>query len=198
MGTLSLNITMYGKPVVIIGGGSVAHRKLVTLLDTGALLTVVAPEMSAGILALGNRTSLTLRVKNFDASDLDGAFLVIAATSNAAVNAEVGDAARRRNTLIAMTDDPSRGDCTFPALLTRKELRVAVSTGGRCPTFAAQVRDIIGELIGEEYGDMVEQLANEREKLLTNGSPSTYNRKVLQLLATQLLCRQTEQKDTLT
>ncbi len=198
MGTLSLNIEMQGKRVVIIGGGRVARRKLAPLLATGALLTVVAPEICPEIIAMGSSVPLTFHVRHFVDADLEGAFLAIATTSNSAVNAEVCAAARRNGTLIAMADNHLQGDCTFPALLTRKELRIAVSTGGRCPTFAVHVRDIIGELIGEEYGDIVEQLAAEREKLLTNGSPSTYNGRVLQSLASQLLCQHTEQKDSLT
>ncbi len=80
-----------------------------------------------------------------------------------------------RGILVAVADNPAAGDCTFPAILQRGDLEIAVSTGGRCPTFAVDVRDCIAEHIGDEYGMILDQLAAEREKLLTNGSSSTYN-----------------------
>jgi siroheme synthase (precorrin-2 oxidase/ferrochelatase) len=81
--------------------------------------------------------------------------------------------------------------------LQRGDLAIAVSTGGRCPTFAVDVRDYIAGHIGNEYGALLEEIAAEREKLLTNGSSGTYNTQVLRSLASRLISELTERKEPL-
>jgi precorrin-2 dehydrogenase/sirohydrochlorin ferrochelatase len=140
---------------------------------------------------------LSVKYGRYTESDLDNAFLVIAATDNILVNELVCADARARRILVVVADNPATGDCTFPAMLRRGELEIAVSTGGRCPTFAVDVRDCIEEHIGPEYAAILDRLAEEREKLLTNGSSSTYNTQVLRSLARRLLAELTECKDSL-
>jgi precorrin-2 dehydrogenase / sirohydrochlorin ferrochelatase len=197
MPTLALNVRMHGKRAVIIGGSTVALRKLRTLLTAGASVRVVALTICPEIAALKDSGDLSARVGSYTVSDLDGAFLVIAATDNAQVNEQVCANARERGMLVAVVDKPEAGDCIFPATLQRGNLEIAVSTGGHCPTFAVDVRDRIAEQIGDEYGTILHQLAEEREKLLTNGSPSTYNTQVLRSLAKRLLAESTERKEPL-
>ncbi len=197
MSTLALNIDMRGKPAVIIGGGAVALRKLRNLLTAGALVRVVAANICPEIDALMVSGALTARVGGYVESDLDNAFLVIAVTDNADVNKQICADARTRGILVAVADDPATGDCTFPAVLRRGDLEIAVSTGGRSPTFAVDVRDRIAGHIGHEYGIILDRLAAEREKLLTNGSSSTYNTQVLRSLASRLLDQFTERKESL-
>jgi precorrin-2 dehydrogenase/sirohydrochlorin ferrochelatase len=188
---------MHGKLVVIIGGGTVALRKLRTLLAAGARIRVVALEVCPEIHALKDSGIVAIRIGTYMATDLDNAFLVIAATNDIIVNEQVRVEAQQRGTMVAVADNPSAGDCTFPAVLQRGDLDIAVSTGGRCPTFAVDVRDCIAGYIGSEYGALVEQIAAEREKLLTNGSSSTYNTQVLRSLASRLISELTERKEPL-
>lgn len=192
MPTLALNVRMQGKLALIIGGGAVALRKLRTLLTAGAFVRVVAPAVCPEIAALKDSGTITVTVRSYTVSDLEGVFLVIAASDNAKVNDQVCADARERGILVVVADNPSAGDCAFPAILTRGDLEIAVSTGGRCPTFAADVRDKIAENICHEYAAILEQLAEEREKLLTNGSPSTYNTQVLRSHAGRLLAELTD------
>ena len=193
--TLALNIRMPGKKVVIIGGGAVALRKLRTLLTAGACVGVVATKIRPEIIALQDSAALAIKIGSYDVADLDDAFLVIAATDNAQVNEQVCIDARARKILVSVADNPVAGDCTFPAILQHGDLEIAVSTGGGCPTFAVDVRDRIAEHIGREYGTILDQLASEREKLLTNGSSSTYNAQVLRSLARRLIAELTERKE---
>lgn len=197
MSTLALNVRMKGKQAVIIGGGAVALRKLHTLLTAGASVKVVAMDACPEIIALKDSGLLALRIGRYSVADLKDAFLVIAATDNVIVNEQISSDARDRNMLVAVADNPASGNCTFPAVIKRGNLEIAVSTGGHCPTFAVDVRDRIAEHIGPEYGAILDQLAGEREKLLTNGSPSTYNVHVLRSLATRLLAEITERKEPL-
>ncbi len=197
MTTLALNVRMPGKIAVIVGGGAVALRKLRTLLKAGATVRVVAIDICPEIAALEDSGDFDVRVGHYNATDLDGSFLVIAATDDATVNQQVLDDARERRVLAAVVDNPAAGDCTFPAILQRCDLEIAVSTGGRCPTFAVDVRDLIAEEIGHEYGVILDQLAEEREKLLTYGRSSTYNTEVLRSLAKRLLAELNERKELL-
>ncbi len=197
MPTLALNIRMADRLTVIIGGGAVALRKLRTLRAAGGLVRVVAMDICPEISGLNESELLSMRVGSYTSSDLDDAFLVIAATDNPLVNGQVLADARERGIIAVIADDPAAGDGTFPALLRRGDLEVAVSTSGRCPTFAVEVRDYIARHIGSDFGELLEQLAAEREKLLTNASPSTYNAQVLRSLASRLLAELTERKEPL-
>jgi precorrin-2 dehydrogenase/sirohydrochlorin ferrochelatase len=188
---------MHGKLVVIIGGGKVALRKLRAVLAAGAEIRLVAAKIHPEIELMQNAGKLVIRGGEYAASDLDDAFMVIAATDNPLVNMQVCSDARERGILVNATDNPGAGDCAFPATLLRGDLEVAVSTGGRCPTFAVDVRDNIAECISHEYGVILEQLSAEREKLLTNGSPSTYNALVLRSLSRRLLAELAERKESL-
>lgn len=197
MPALALNIRMEGKLVVIIGGGAVALRKLRVLLAAGASIRVVAIAVCSEIAALKDSGACSVRVGNYAIADLDNAFLVIAATDNPLVNEQISSDAHKQNILVAVADNPVAGDCTFPAVLQRDNLVIAVSTGGLCPTFAVDVRDSIAEHISDEYGVILNQLAVEREKLLTNGHSSTYNTRVLRSLARRLLSETTERKESM-
>lgn len=188
---------MNGRLAVIIGGGSVALRKLQTLLAAGAFVRLVATEVCPDIAALGVVEKTSIKTGPYKNTDLEGAFLVVAATGDAAVNEQVCVDARERGILVAAVGSSGTGDCSFPALLQRGSLEIAVSTGGRCPSFAVDVRDEIARHIGIEYGHLLEQLAAEREKLLTNGSSSTYNGRVLHLSARRLISELTERKEQL-
>lgn len=197
MPTLALNIQMHDRRAVVIGGGAVALRKIRTLLTAGSEVWVVAATVCPEIASMCEAGLISVRNGSFSVSDLDGAFFVIAATDDAGVNSRVCDEASRRGILTADAGNPAAGDCIFPAAMKRGDLEISVSTGGRCPTFAAEVRDRIAECIGSEYGAILEQLAAEREKLLTNGSSSTYNTQVLRSLAQHLLAELTESKGSL-
>ena len=196
MSTLPLNIDMRGKTAVIVGGGKVALRKLQAMSVAGVASRLVAPEVCPEIAELAAAGSISVRIGRYGAEDLDHAFLVVAATDDAAVNLSVATDAMERRLLVSVVDNPLAGNFTFPAVLRRGALEIAVSTGGRCPTLATDVRDLIADVIGEEYGAVLEQLAAEREKLLTDGNHSTYNTQVLRSLAGRLMVELTERKDT--
>ncbi len=196
MTTLPLNMYMPGKTAVIVGGGKVALRKVQTLLSAGASLRLTAPEICPELAALEAEGRIVVRRGRYAADDLENVFLAVAATDDETVNQSVAADAGARGILVVVADNPLSGNCTFPAVLRRGDLEIAVSTGGRCPTLATAVRDLIADLIGEQYGAVLEGLAAEREKLLTDGNASTYNTQVLRSLAGRLIAELTERKDT--
>jgi precorrin-2 dehydrogenase / sirohydrochlorin ferrochelatase len=173
----------------------VACRKVKSLLQANARVRIVAIDVVAELEALATTGGITCRRGPYEPGDLDGVFLVVAATNDDVVNCSIARDARERGMLVAVADAPELGTCTFPAVLRRGGLEIGVSTGGRCPALAVQVRDHIAGLIGDDYAAALEHLAAEREKLLTEGNSSTYNNQVLRSRARELICEFTERKE---
>lgn len=192
---LPLNIDVRGMTVLVAGGGAVAGRKVTSLLNAGATVIVVAPDITPQINRLAAAGTITVKIRCYQASDLDDIFLAVAATSDSQSNRRIADDALQRDILVSVADAPESGNCTFPALLRRGDLEISVSTNGTYPGFAAEIRDLLAGMIGEEYGAMLETLAAEREKLLTEGSRSTYNTQVLRSRARELIKKLTECKE---
>lgn len=192
---LPLNIDVRGKSILVAGGGAVAGRKIRALMDAGATVHVVAPHVSPEILPLVDNNSITLSLRPYQSSDLSGTFLVIAATSDPHVNRSIATDARQRGILVNVVDAPDSGNCLFPARLRRGDLEITVSTNGTCPGFAAAIRDLLAEIIGDEFGIALKSLAKERDKLLTDGSLSTYNVQVLRSRTRELLDELIKHKD---
>jgi precorrin-2 dehydrogenase/sirohydrochlorin ferrochelatase len=184
---LPLNIDVRGMTVLVVGGGSVAGRKVMSLLNAGATVKVVAPVLSPEITELA--AAGTIKVKNgrYQPNDLADVFLAVAATDDPQTNRRIAADARQRSMLVSVADEPESGNCSFPALLRRGDLEVSVSTNGKCPGFAAVVRDLLATVIGDEYGIILATLALEREKLLTEGCQSTYNNQILRSRARELI-----------
>jgi precorrin-2 dehydrogenase / sirohydrochlorin ferrochelatase len=192
---LALNIDMRKRTALIVGGGKVAARKLQALREAGAGVRVVAPEVIPGIRDQEASGAVTIRIGRYEVADLDGIALVVAATDDDDVNRRVAAEAGQKGILVAVADQPEAGDCHFPAILRRGGLEIAVSTGGRCPALAAEVRDAIAGMIGIDYAGLLEELADEREKLLTEGNGTTYNKKLLRAKAKRLIAELSERKD---
>lgn len=193
---LPLNIDMHDLAALVVGGGAVAARKVKVLLDAGAQVHVVTVSLGRELADLWSAGSITARIAPYCPADLEGVFLAVAATDNGDVNRTIARNAREKGVLVAVADAPESGNCMFPAQLRRGGLEIAVSTGGRCPAFAALVRDRIAEVIGDDYGRALEQLAVEREKLLTEGNGSSYNAAIVRSLAQGLMAKLTNQKET--
>jgi len=191
-----LNVNVSEKTVVVIGGGKVAHRKVEVLLAAGAGVRVVAPDVLDKIEALAQQGKLAVRYGHYEASDLEGMFLVVAATDDAGVNRQIAVDAGSLGKMVCVADPSEAGNCSFPAVLRRGNLEIGFSTGGCCPSLAVELRELVGTLITEEYEAVVNQLTKEREKLLTEGNPSTYNAQAIRSLARRLISELNERKDT--
>ena len=165
-----------GRRCVVVGGGEVARRKVQGLLVAGARVRVIAPHLHP---ELQENTDLELICRPFLADDLAGAFLVFAATNDRQVNAEVTAAARQQGALINIVDDPDGSDFHLPAVLQRGALTVAVSSGGGSPAFAAQLRDRLAAGLGPEWQSFCAIASALRQKRLTGGGASAYNRAVI-------------------
>lgn len=137
MSGLPAILNIAGRRGLIVGGGSVALRRARGLLAAGADVVVVAPHVEPELAAL----NVTVQRRPFEPDDLTGAFLVVAATDSAAVNAQVVAEARSRRVLANRTDRPDEGDLVVPAHRREGPITVAVDTGGVSAKAAATIRD---------------------------------------------------------
>ncbi len=157
------------KPCVVVGGGSVAVRKVEDLLEAEADVTVVASRPSAPLedLATGGRIDLITRP--YREGDLYGAVLVISATDDRTVNRAVAEEAHREGALVNVVDAPDLCDFYVPAVLRRGSLVIAISTSGRSPALARSVREDLEMLLGPEYETALEVVHTLRMELRQAG-----------------------------
>ena len=181
-----INLDIRDKPVTVIGGGLVAARKCSALLEAGARVTVVSPELAPALSAMRDRGEISHRERGFIPGDCNGAFLVFAATDSHEANQAVAEEARSFAILADIADDPDLGSFTLPAVMRRGDLQIAVSTGGKSPALARLIREQLEELYGPEYGRTLELLGRLREKLLTEKGNSAYNKQIFNALAERL------------
>lgn len=162
--SLCLNLT--GKPVLVVGGGEVARRKAAVLSDCGARVTVVSPRLDPVLEYMAFQKEVEWFEREFDPSDLEGKFLVIAATDNRDVNHQAGQLAREKGILCNVVDAPEEGSFIVPSTVERGPLTIAISTSGISPTLAASIRQELELAYGEEYGAMLELLASLRQRVI--------------------------------
>ncbi len=157
---------------VIIGGGKVAARKAQALLEAGAILTSISPEFCSDFPFLTDPSSrVTFLHREYRQGDLEGAFLVIAATDDFQINQAVWEEAQQRSCLINVVDDPKRCNFIIPAVLERGEIKIAISTGGSSPALARRLRERLEKMIGPEYGRLAMLLGELRPELQKNFAP---------------------------
>lgn len=138
-------LRLAGRPALLVGGGRVAATKLDGLLRGGARVTVVAPEIRNHL----ERDGVTLRRREFQASDLDGTWFAVAAATPA-VNRQVADAAQERRIFVNAVDDPASASAYAGGVFRRGSMTVAISTNGDAPALAGLVREGLEALVPEE------------------------------------------------
>jgi uroporphyrin-III C-methyltransferase / precorrin-2 dehydrogenase / sirohydrochlorin ferrochelatase len=143
-----------GQKVLIVGGGEVALRKISMLERTGALITVVAPDVAPELMALAAAGTLKLSIREFEPPDLDGARLVIVATSRRAVNRWIATLSESRNIPVNVVDDAHASRFIVPAIIDRDPVLVAISTGGTSPVLARRLRERLEALIPARIGEL--------------------------------------------
>ena len=154
-----------GQPCVVVGGGQVAARKISRLLESGAAVRVIAPELSPALQALVEEGRLRLERREYQSGDLAGATLAFAATSSREVNATVAREAQARGIPVNVADDPQASTFQVPAVAERDGLTVAISTSGRSPAFARRFREEIEALFSPEKLALLDLYAELRESL---------------------------------
>jgi uroporphyrin-III C-methyltransferase/precorrin-2 dehydrogenase/sirohydrochlorin ferrochelatase len=157
-----------GQRVLIVGGGEVALRKITLLERTGALITVVAPAIAPELMALAAAGKLKLAIREFEPADLDGARLVIVATSRRAVNRWIAKLSETRNIPVNVVDDRDASRFIVPAIIDRDPVLVAISTGGTSPVLARRLRERLEALIPARIGEVAAWLKALRKAARRN------------------------------
>ncbi len=157
-------LDLRGRRCLVVGGGVIGERKVRDLVDCGARVTVVSPALTPGLSALVASGLVAHRARKFLRSDVRDCAVVIAATGSVRVDDTVATEARRRNALVNVVDRPAHCDFIVPSVLRRGELQIAVSTGGRSPALAREIRRRLEPLFGPELGEVVEQVGRERAR----------------------------------
>ena len=177
-------VDLNGASVLVIGGGSVAARKVGSLLSAGATVTVIAPKVDAEIDAhrevFGKKLRILRRV--FRSSDIKKQKLVFAATDSKPLNTRIAAAARGVGILINVAAPPEAGDIQIPSLVRRGALCIAVSTGGASAALAAAWRQKLEKIIGPEWTEWVGELEKFRTKILREVRSDDARRELLQEL----------------
>lgn len=170
MNLFPIFLKLEGRPCLVVGAGAVGSQKIAGLLEAGADVAVIDPSPSASF-----RETFAARVtwhqRNYVPADLDGAYLVIVATSDEALNRQIYEEAQRRGILANVVDVPPLCDFYYPAVVRRGALIVAVSSQGESPHLAQRVRDEISEVLPEELSSTVERIGEERRRILRDHAP---------------------------
>jgi precorrin-2 dehydrogenase/sirohydrochlorin ferrochelatase len=149
-------LSLATRDVLVVGGGSVALRKVAGLLRAGAQVTVVAPRVCRGLIQ--RRAKLTIRRRAYRANDLKDRWLVVAATGDPDVNRKISEDASRARIFCNVVDQPEL--CTFqvPAVMRRGRLQIGISTEGASPALARRIRRRLEKEYGPRYAQLLEAL----------------------------------------
>lgn len=154
MDFLPLFHNLQGRHVLVVGGGEIALRKARLLADAGACLRVVAPEIDSQLVALVEQSQGLVHRRGYASGDLEGAVLVIAATDDEPLNAQISRDAQARGVPVNVVDAPALCSVIFPAIVDRSPLIVAVSSAGDAPVLARLIRAKIETWIPSAYGQL--------------------------------------------
>jgi len=188
MSLLPIFLKLEGRPGLLVGAGTVALEKIGSLLKTGIKLRVVAPQARPEIRRLAAEGKLEFVEREFEPSDLDGNFIVIAATDVPEVNATVYREAVARGIPANSVDDIPNCDFYFGSVVSRGDLQIAISTAGESPAVAQRLRREIDEQLPEDLGPWLAQLGELRREVLSIYPRAEERRLLLHKLAQREIC----------
>ncbi len=167
-----------GKPVVVVGGGEVAARKVAILLDCGAGVTVISPELHPALRSLADAGRIHHLPRQYRQGDLEGFKLAIVGTDDRSANDAAASEARRLGVWVNAVDDPPNCDFIMPGIVRRGDLIVAVSTSGGSPAMARKMREELEAFLSDDYAMLLELAAEVRAELRERGvqvEPEVWN-----------------------
>jgi siroheme synthase-like protein len=188
MNLLPIFLRLEERPVLVVGAGTVALAKIESLRAAGAAITVVAPKTIPRIRELAHQDALVWRQRVFEPTDLDGAFLVIAATNASEVNRTVFEEARLRNIPCNAVDDPPNCDVYFGSVVSRGDLQLAISTAGESPALAQRLRQEIDAQLPQDLGPWLAELGELRREVREATPAGETRNLLLHELAQRQLC----------
>lgn len=171
-------IDLTDKRALVVGGGTVALRKIETLIEFGARVTVVSPCINQDIFELGDSGSISVIMRCYESSDIKNCALVIAATDDREINSRVSSDAQAAGVPVNVVDDPELCSFIVQSVVKRGELIISIGTGGNSPALSKRVRKKIEEVIGPEYEELAELMGELREAAKSQISSQTEREKL--------------------
>ena len=179
-------LTVAGRRCMVFGGGEIAERKVLSLLECGARVTVVAPEARPRLHALAAEGQITLELRPYRKGELASRpFLVFAATNDGAVHQQLWEEAEASEILINVVDVPQLCNFIMPSILRRGDLCIAVSTGGRSPALARKIRLELEQQFAEDFGELLLRVSDVREFVKARMQPGHAREAMLSTLVEQ-------------
>jgi siroheme synthase-like protein len=171
-------VQLRDQPCVVVGGGKIAEGKVDGLLAAEARVTVIAPELTSTLQKFAREKRIQHFARTYQAGDLTGAFMVICATDQPAVNHQVWEDANANHQLVNVVDDTPHCNFIAPSILRKGDLTIAISTSGKAPALAVRLKEQLQEEIGPQYARFLE-LAGELREPLSQHVPDFETRKAL-------------------
>jgi len=175
-------LDLKNRKCVVVGGGRVAERKIQNLRKAGAAVTVVSPRLTPALERLKETKGIEHRRRAYKTGDLKAAFLAVAATDHRPTNEKVFREASARRIPVNAVDDPVH--CTFivPAVISRGDILIAISTGGRSPALAKALRKKLEREVGGEYSSLLKLIGAVRKSIPPLGWGPMKNQKIYRRL----------------
>jgi siroheme synthase-like protein len=164
---------------VIIGGGKVAERKALSLLEAGSLIKVISPKVTDKLARLAEQGQVSWIKREYRGSDLEQAYLVIAATGSRELNYQISQAAKRKGVLVNVVNELELSDFITTAVVKRGKLIISVSTSGACPVLARWIKQELEEEYSIAYGKLLEILEKARLKVKTRYAEESARQQVI-------------------
>lgn len=161
-------LSIRGKICVIVGGGEVALRKAERLLDCGAKVSVISPNLTPELAALKNKGLIVHIASEYSGDLIDKAALIIGATDDEKTNAQISQDSRTKGIPVNIVDDPQKCDFILPSVVQSGDLTIAIGTGGKSPALARHLREELEKQYGKEYEIFLNILGNLRTKMEKN------------------------------
>jgi precorrin-2 dehydrogenase/sirohydrochlorin ferrochelatase len=178
MNLFPIFLKLEGRHCLVVGGGQVGTQKISGLLDAGAKVTVIDPSPTVAVREFfGAR--VTWHEREYFPGDLNGVYLVVAATSDAQVNQRIYREAQNQGILANVVDVPELCDFYYPAVVRRGALMLAVSSQGESPHLAQRLRDEIAKLLPEDLDEAVKRIGDERRRILREETPGAERSQLL-------------------
>jgi len=160
-------LKLSARPCLVVGAGTIAESKIASLLEAGGRVRVVAPEATPQVCSWAHSNSIEWHQRLFQADDLEGMFLVVAATSSTELHQRIFAQATQRGVLCNIVDVPPLCDFYYPSIVQRGALQIAISTAGQSPALAQRLRKQLEDQFGPEYEEWLAQLGEARDKLFS-------------------------------
>ena len=183
-----IHLDIKNRRCLVVGGGAVGTRKVNTLLECGAHVSVVGPDPTPQLTRLASEGSINLQKRAYRSDDLSGMFLVIGATDDEALNRRISEDAEHSHILCNIADRPEVCNFILPSIVSRGDLVITISTSGKSPALAKHLRQKLEKQFGREYADFLILMGAIRQKLLSQAhEPEEHKALFNQLIDSDLL-----------